>query len=89
MNVINTIEQMSDFCESIKVNPQKIFFDSNGTVLVSFHSKKHMVKFAKAIDKYYREQGSAGSLDLEGKSDVADWETNAYLELEASVSTKH
>lgn len=80
---MKTIEEYKQFCDSINVNPSRIFIDSNGAVLVQFHSKKHMTRYAKAIHKHYTDLGSAGSLDLEGKSELADWEKNAYTEFNA------
>jgi hypothetical protein len=86
---MKTIEQVQDFCKSIKVNPNRVFFDSNGTAIVTFHSHKHQQRYAKAISKHFEKLGYTGTTDFEGKTDLADWETNAYNEMEASVSTKH
>ena len=86
---MKTIKQVQDFCKSIKVNPNRVFFDSKGVVIVSFHSKKHQQRYAKAVHKHMSQLGYDGSLELDDTSDLADWEINAYNEFDASVSTKH
>lgn len=80
---MKTIEEYKQFCNLIGVNPKRIFIDSNGTVVTQFHSKKHQLRYAKEIHKYFNKIGFTGSLDTEGKSDLADWEVNAYSEFNA------
>ena len=74
---MNTIQEIKDFCKKIKVNPAKIFIDSQGCILVRFHSKKHSDRYEKAIHKYLDNLGYKPGKGPEGWDDRLIAEMNA------------
>lgn len=81
---METIQEVQDFCKSIKLNPKRIFIASNGTVLTEWHSKKQSLRYAKEINKYYTKLGSTHigpEITDVTTTDLEDWEQIAYAEM--------
>jgi predicted mannosyl-3-phosphoglycerate phosphatase (HAD superfamily) len=83
MYPMSSIQEVKDFCKSIKVNPAKIFIASNGAVVATFNSSKHQTRFGKEMQKHWTKLGFKVQKQPD---DLVEWEVTAYNEM---FATRH
>ena len=83
--MLDTIEQVQDFCKLIKVKPSKVYIhkdeDGDGSYIrVNFNSAKHSQRYKKEVTKYFNKLNYKDNPDLIDEQEL----DNIYEEMQAT-----